>query len=249
MAELKVKSKFFAMEDKVEVNDSEFNTAVEGVIQADKDIISKIELVYDEDNDLTFVNFPIGVMPLSITLNTHTLYFKNTHPVNEIGEPVEGYDTDELYCSSSESYIAFLGDLSEQVVNDLIYVIYDGEPNFHLGSNSYYLFYPVTSGGTKLYKHLLSSTSAWQNVVLVSTSPTFEGLSETNIVSVLEVSTFGASSGIKGVTISVNHTTSLENVVLTVLKYKVEATYLLDGIGTIDIKNLFTSSNDTVTPL
>jgi len=127
---------------------------VEQAIQADKDILSKIKVEYGgEDDKITYYYFPKGIMPLSITINTHTLFFKDYQAVGSNGNPVEGYETEEMIFSNTDNYISFVGDISEQVINNLVYVNFNSSVPFPLIGNSYYLFFPVKSSGTKLYYH------------------------------------------------------------------------------------------------
>ena len=113
MPELTVKSKFFAMEDKVEVNDSEVNPIIESAIQADKDIISQIKMEYNEDNDITFVNFPKNIMPLNITFNNKTLYLLEGYLVDYNGNVVEGYALDDYAINDDNLYFAIVGNISD----------------------------------------------------------------------------------------------------------------------------------------
>lgn len=136
-----------------EVEDVEQNipSIVEQAIQADKDIISQITMVYDEEGDYTDIIFPKGVMPLSISLNTHPLYLKIPKLVDNTGSEAEGYELDgygyieDDYGHAKDNLcITVLGDISEQVINSLTYIQYNGLPLPI--QNTYNLFFPQTGG-------------------------------------------------------------------------------------------------------
>lgn len=109
-------------------------------IQADKDILSQITLEYNEDDNLTRISFPKGVVPLTFTINTHDFYFKNRKLVNGNGEEVEGYNADDIDFVNSLFCIDILGDISEQVINSVTYILCNGNDNLYYIENTYNLF-------------------------------------------------------------------------------------------------------------
>lgn len=161
---------------------------IEGAIQADKDIISQIEVEYDDG--YTYFTFPKGVMPLSITLNTHRLFFKDGNDVvGENGQTVEGYELDDKVLEDGYFVISFVGDVSEQVINGLTYIQFNGDARFI--ENTYNLFFPA-SGGTKLYKHKLSIFNVGANgIISLSDTPIttavqiYNDIRSTNILKML----------------------------------------------------------------
>jgi len=121
---------------------------------AKDDIISKIIKRYNEESNMTFFDFPKGVVPLSITLNNNNLFFKSSFEAVALnGKPIEGYELDEIIFTEDERYMAFIGDLTNQVINGLIYINYDKLPDIGgIVQNSYYLFRP-DKAGLRLYRH------------------------------------------------------------------------------------------------
>ena len=157
MTELKVTSKKYNDQDVLEVEDKPLVDLVNNVIEADKDIISKIRKVYDKDNDVTLIKFPYGILPLSFSINYHNILFKNFYAVNEWGEELEDYLIDEIAIGGNEedNYISFNGDISEQSITGLVYINYninEGSFDTNIIGNTYYLFYPQV--GTKLYRYI-----------------------------------------------------------------------------------------------
>lgn len=124
---------------------------VPAMIQADKDVISKITMEYNEDEEITLIYFPKNIGLLAITINTHTLYLLNDKLVDNTGNEVEGYQVDGIYVIEDAVEIDIVGDITEQVINNLSYYLFNGE--IELISDTYHIFFPVTSGGTTLYKH------------------------------------------------------------------------------------------------
>lgn len=148
-------------------SEKQIRTFIDKGIEADKDIIQKVKVAYADG--YTRFDLPVGVVPLSITLNTHRLFFKDYSVVDYQGNPVEGYELDEVIVASDESYITFVGDLSEQVINGLTYIEYSGDGTFPNDTLS--LFYPAS--GTKLYKHQItvSNQDGTYSFYIISTTP------------------------------------------------------------------------------
>lgn len=118
--------------------------------KADKVTIDGVKVIYDEPNDITHFVFQDAIGLLSITLNTHTLFFKDGVVVDENGEEVEGYELDDYYIVDEKTYLDLIGDLSEQVINGFVY--YNVAKSGSLIGNTYNLYFPQPSG-TKLYRH------------------------------------------------------------------------------------------------
>ena len=128
------------------------NKLVDQVNNAGKEILSKIKIEYDEVNDVTNIEFPIGILPLQLSINTNIIFTKNGKAVNDKGEEYGEYDLDEIYVDEGKLNFSIIGDISEQVINGLIYINSSGNDILlDLINNSYYLFYPQI--GTKLYMH------------------------------------------------------------------------------------------------
>jgi len=126
-----------------ETDVEEVESIANQAIQADKDIISQIRMRYIEDDDATYINFPKGIMPLSITINTHLFYIKDNKLVNFLGEEVEGYEIYDISIDDGSFYFAIVGDITEQIINKITYINFNGE-NVQLINNTYNLFYPQT---------------------------------------------------------------------------------------------------------
>lgn len=143
--------------------DAEITALAKAAITADKDILSQIEVVYFEDDNITHFIFPTGIMPLSITLNTHRLYFKNTHLVDNNGQEVVGYELDDYDIYNGKLIISIIDDLSEQVINDITYILFNVETN--VIRNTYNLFYPDIP--KKIYCHPITISNS-TNVNIIS---------------------------------------------------------------------------------
>lgn len=115
---------------------------IEGMIKDDKNIISQIKVEYDKDNDITNFIFPKGIIPLSITLNNNDLFFKDSAIVNQTGALVEGYTYDDLYLYNTEGNMALslVGDLTNQIINGIVYFGFYGVFQFPI-KNTYKLFF------------------------------------------------------------------------------------------------------------
>ena len=128
----------------------------EQVVEADKEVISKIKREYVEENDVTHFLFPKGVMPLSITLNTHQLFILEGL-VGSSGVAVEGYEMDDYYYNGEGMELDIVGDLTDEVIGGLVYVSYDKEP-LPVILDTYHIFYPY-GGKEKFYLHSLSGST------------------------------------------------------------------------------------------
>ena len=134
MAEVKIKSKFFNMEDTVDVKDSEITSLVtptattvatsvaQSLIEADKNIISQISR--EEEEGIVTLTFPIGVCPIYIFEDNEggTLYFDYFNAVlhNSSGDVV---DDIELSASDRVSISFERSNYPSFTIMELIYLI------------------------------------------------------------------------------------------------------------------------------
>ena len=158
--------------------------SMQGILEADKDIISKITMEYNEDGDYTMIRFPYGVLPLKITLNTQGLYFLNGQLVDNAKETVEGYTLDDYYTDADEEgrvivEVDIAEDISEQIINGLVYINVTGD-NPTLFYNTYNLFFPPTE--IKLYKHSFSIDGEGFYVISYSSTPITDAASLTQLL-------------------------------------------------------------------
>lgn len=137
----------------------------EQVVQADKDILSQI--VYDEENNR--VIFPPYIVPLKVFDGDYTKYlyfdYTNTSLVDRNNEELSDYVVDFI---NGNQIIIVCPQGSMCDILELVYINANGIDNIDttLNFNSFYIFNPVTSAGTKLYKHELRFNNGMQiNVI------------------------------------------------------------------------------------
>ena len=126
---------------------------IESAIKADKNILSKIKIEYDEEGNRTIFSLPKNVLPLRAYFgdnyaNGKNIYFDydNSSMYDDDYNSVGGVDI--LYNQVILSFPVSLSDIS--IYSELEYIPFEG------GSilNTYYIYNPITSGGgTKLYLH------------------------------------------------------------------------------------------------
>lgn len=148
-----------------------FDTAVEGLIQADKDIVANI--VYDTESGN--VIFPQKVLPLAVYTNGNsTFYFdySNGILINEDGTSADvGIASDDGQIELD----GYLSQINERIVN-IDYVLFDVDFS---GINTYNLYH-TPAGGTKLYLHTLTINCV-------------DDVGDSQVVELLVVSTSGVS--------------------------------------------------------
>lgn len=134
---------------------------VQRIIQADKDILSQI--VYDEEEHT--LTFPKGIMPLSYYNSDSeiTFYFDyyNGKVLNEDG-------TVHSTLSFDNEQVSISVDISLTESDSLDYCLFNCDPQ---GMNTYYLYNPITSAGTKLYRHTIGygTLPNRQEIIFIST--------------------------------------------------------------------------------
>lgn len=204
-------------------------------IQADKDILSQI--VYDEENELW--HLPPNILPLRLygLINAQeelygNLFFdyENGLILNEQKETVGSVvNTGNIVDLTLES---------DNVFKDLTYIHFDGEDAETI-LNTYYLYHPVTSAGTKLYLHSLRGSSGsgpalWQLCIINTSNLEFEvsdfGIAQqggkfnaNNIIKVVQGSTirgylcvkYGYSGGTGNIVMYINSSGELTTLNLT----------------------------------
>lgn len=145
--------------------EQEITTLAKAAIAADKDIVSQIE--YDESGNSYIL--PKGVLPLKIrTVDGDIFYFDFGNEIikNEDNTANKGtVYTDSKYC-----VLVFSEEGFELNVEQLIYILYDNDAEEYPASlvNTYYILNPVTSAGTKLYKHSIQINNGQGRLVLIS---------------------------------------------------------------------------------
>lgn len=175
---------------------SEIETIVNDAIANDREMIKQIEVFHD--GEVTHFMFPAGVMPLSISLNAHELFFlgvslESVMVVNGNGEEVEGYTLDEYLVEEGAIDLIFEGDLSEQVINKLTYILFDNEP-FPI-INTYSLFFPLNP----IYYHpvtIMNSSLGSVSFVIINTTST--AFSKATLISFLENTSITRISPLSG---------------------------------------------------
>ena len=160
--------------------DTEITNLANSAIQADKDVLSQITVEYDEDNDKTIVTFPKDIIPLSFTGLAYGAATAYLGKIDTSGSPyfeVLDQNGSSLYGgkavvdnSSHKVKYSFSGDKTESVtITNLSYILGNNINISNLVS-SYYIYKPITSSGTKLYKHdiTIKSAVAYQRISFIS---------------------------------------------------------------------------------
>lgn len=160
----------------------QITTIANSAIQADKDILSKITLEYDEDNNKTTFIFPKGILVIKFYCyfsdELHGAMFvdyDNSRILN-----TEGISVYEFSLSYTTDHFALTvdGDYQDSFITELFYdLMYINYINDDGGD--YYNWYNILNPqpvGTKLYKHKIkyatsynSSPSGAGNIFIIST--------------------------------------------------------------------------------
>lgn len=154
MAELKVKSKFFAMEDVLQTEDGAVvsEKEVKGLISADKEVIEKI--VFSEGDEGTDLTFPEGVMPVLLyaeNIGDEGIYVYFDYYNGDIfDEHRNSLGTIAIENNQITINLVNVEDLTTLEGGELIYFLFETAPSL---LDSYYLFNPITKAGTKIYRH------------------------------------------------------------------------------------------------
>ena len=129
--------------------EQEITALANAAIVADKDILSRI--VYDEESHT--ITFPQYVLPLTVLTDDFTYYFN--------------YESGDIYVDDVGNNVGTInyGDNDEIILNiDAAFYREASGLEYILSSisigklNTYYLYNPITSGGSKLYKHVFYFT-------------------------------------------------------------------------------------------
>lgn len=137
-----------------------FDTAVEGLIQADKDIVSQI--VYDVENGK--IIFPKNVKPLLVCDNEGSEYYfdyTNGKLLSDAGyqlmdsiEYIEGH-----VVINDANYDFIEGGEVIYPLEVVEYILFDGSNGAGFDLLNTYELYNIPEGGTKLYKHTIATTA------------------------------------------------------------------------------------------
>lgn len=205
-------------------------------IQADKDIISQIKMEYDEEDNITKFYFPKEILILAIELNTHILYFKDGIAVDYSGSTVEGYELDDIVTTGDNPYLAFVGDLSEQIINSLVYINYQNSTLGQIQNNSYNLFFPQSN-----------EVEAYEGTSLLPTNIIFSGwtlhraIKDGNILWLVLAGTIENNSGVAS-SISTMFELSLPSYISSKI-YRLDGTKVSENYST---ENIITVACGTV---
>ena len=141
-------------------------------ILTDGEIIKNIEVTYNEEDEITDFKFPKGIMPLSITLNSHALFFRGSgYLVDGNGNAIEGYSIDDYWFDDGDGclHLTINGEHDEEVINEFTYLKFDSTNTLatdpDLIYNSFSLFFPQV-----LYKHTITvheDTYAGSDITLI----------------------------------------------------------------------------------
>lgn len=137
---------------------------IKGLIKADKDVISQI--VYDEENNLLI--FPEHIFPLRIVgINTNDYFFDYIN--GQLTDTDGNLISVDINLSDEKSQYSLILDTDIGDIDTIEYILFDSTTNMP-DINTYYLYHPVTSAGTKLYKHSLNMSLF--NLVIISAKST-----------------------------------------------------------------------------
>lgn len=148
---------------------------VENMIKADKDILSQLDISYDSDNDKTTIIFPKNIMPLVINTDNFTYYFDYLNDEVYGDEISEGGLMGNILKHNGQITIVIGIEENETTIKSIEYILFS---KMVYTLNTYYLYNPVTSGGTKLYRHELKLASTYQGtftgnqIIVISKSST-----------------------------------------------------------------------------
>lgn len=155
MAQLKDKLMNRTIEGKLSLDSGDqvsnvVNPLIESAIEADKDILSKLNYVYNAEEGITTIDFPSGIQPITIYFNTlgESYFFDyGTEQVfNEDGDLIS-----DALMTSSGGYCSLVlpFEVQKNEEDDMTYIRFNYGyaviNTFNLSSNF--------RGGTKLYVH------------------------------------------------------------------------------------------------
>ena len=128
----------------------------EQLIQADKDVLSKIV----ETSNIGYYKytFPKYILPLKLEVNlgfgnlTRYFDYENMIVLNSSGQQVSGVTLD----LNADGCVVIKNESKYITKISLEYILFDGTSLGKL--NTYLMYNPVTSSGTKLYKHVITGT-------------------------------------------------------------------------------------------
>ena len=143
-------------------------TDVKQLILDDKNVINQLNYGGEGED---FLEFPEFILPLRIQANSGDIYFMDYSRNKMIDEDLN--DVCEFEFNENKLRILDWNDQTAASVYNLEYILFDGEDE-ELILNTYYLYHPITSGGTKLYLHKLTGFTVYQgsNLYFVSTDNT-----------------------------------------------------------------------------
>lgn len=249
-------------EVKETVADLPTETDVEHLIQADKDVLSKITVEYDSDNDKTLVNFPPNIMPLAFGGYSHYgnlfILFKVYKFVVVNSTQTEIGDL-RVNSNNSITFVISGNVVSDFDINRCSYIIFNGGTNAIF--STYYIYHPVTSSGTKLYRHDVSFGSGG-NLTFISAQLTKVVNDNIDIDKIIRITGCSYQGGYRDVIIYnglqyykvKNNCIAIFNNAIYPVTINDSTADLTTGVITfglfsIDTSNKYTINSDTVTEL
>lgn len=160
----------------------ETKEAIASAIQADKDIISQC-IISDEDKT---IRFPDNVLPLRVKVDGDNYFFSylDAEMFNDNHEHVGDIIHTKNYIEVQFDNV----DATTFVEGEIDYIFYNAQL-YDIASSldTYYIYHPITSGGTKLYRHTVQITVDGNNIgfTLVSNNPNPINVDLTNLAVIL----------------------------------------------------------------
>ena len=125
---------------------------------------------FDEDNDQTLIIFPKYVLPLrmfdSVHQNEFYFSYEDKSVIDSFNSPVVDTSVD---FEGNHCVVSFAGQVS-LFISDLCFIYFNNIEDIF--ENTYYLFHPIKSSGTKLYKHKLQLSGSGETVWVIDTDAT-----------------------------------------------------------------------------
>lgn len=140
----------------------ELDKDIQNAVQADKEVISKIKMTYDEQGSFTDIYFPKGIMPLQIRallsgIDTDMYFrFDNDEIVDENGTKL--FDCEYHAITQGKLNITIANqDLTNTLeIKSMTYIVFDSNSSVKLINDTYHLYFPINEGGTQLYEHRIA---------------------------------------------------------------------------------------------
>lgn len=173
-------------------NSAQEEAVIKGLIEADKDILSKI--IYSNVDDI--LTFPKGILPIKYhNANNDADYYFDYY--NGAVVDATNQNVAELGITNLQVRIIDMAGnvgIFDKNNDGISYILNDELVETEL--NAYYLYHPITSAGVKLYKHIVSLTTTIgvSNITFISThSNAITDFTETIINSIVQYVNIGSS--------------------------------------------------------